>query len=101
MGILKPDELLRLKSLSESDLSDFLSNLPDDLMPQVAAEIDGLQFGDNYASDRSRRNAEIINAKTAAAQEVGPLPGVVNPDRREACRVDLVRFALKIGRAHV
>ena len=43
---------------------------------------------------RSRRNAEVINAKTAAAQEVGPLPGVVNPDRREFCRLDLVRFAL-------
>ena len=94
MGILKPEELLRLKSLSESELSDFLNSLPDDLLPQVAAEIDGLQFTDNYASDRSRRNAEVINAKTAAAQEVGPLPGVVNPDRRESCRLDLVRFAL-------
>ena len=85
---------MRLKSLSESELSDFLNSLPDDLLPQVAAEIDGLQFTDNYASDRSRRNAEVINAKTAAAQEVGPLPGVVNPDRRESCRLDLVRFAL-------
>jgi hypothetical protein len=75
-------------------LSEFLSSLPDELLTDVAAEIDGLQFQDNYASDRSRRNAEVINAKTAASQEVGPLPPVLNQVRRERCKTDLLDFAL-------
>ncbi|MFO0201804.1 MAG: terminase gpA endonuclease subunit [Alphaproteobacteria bacterium] len=93
-AILTPDELSRLQSLSESELTEFLSSLPDDVLPIVAAEIDGLQFQDNYASDRSRRNAEVINAKTAAAQEVGPLPPVANQTRRDRCKQDLLDFAL-------
>jgi hypothetical protein len=93
-AILTPDELSRLQSLSESELTEFLSSLPDDVLPIVAAEIDGLQFQDNYASDRSRRNAEVINAKTAAAQEVGPLPPVANQTRRDRCKRDLLDFAL-------
>jgi hypothetical protein len=93
-AILTPDELSRLQSLSESELTEFLSSLPDDVLPIVAAEIDGLQFTDNYASDRSRRNAEVINAKTAAAQEVGPLPPVANQTRRDRCKWDLLDFAL-------
>jgi hypothetical protein len=93
-AILTPEELSRLQSLSESELTAFLSSLPDDVLPIIAAEIDGLQFTDNYASDRSRRNAEVINAKTAAAQEVGPLPPVANQTRRDRCKQDLLDFAL-------
>lgn len=36
--------------------------------------------------------ATYIRKKAAEAQEIGPLPAVVDPARREACRQDLERF---------
>jgi hypothetical protein len=94
MAILSPEELSQVRSLNESELSDFLNTLPSDILDDVAAEIDGLEFSDNYANDRSRRNAQAINAKTAAAQEIGPLATVREPARRQRCKTDLLDFAL-------
>lgn len=65
-------------------------------MIPIANEIDGNDSNlltDNYASDRSAKNAAVINAKTAAAQELGTLPDVANPQRRERCAADNLLFA--------
>jgi len=82
--------------LSESELHEFLETVPDDLVDEVAAEIDGPLVegaGANYAAERSARNAEAINAKTAAAQEIGPLPQIANPARRKAASENNLLFA--------
>lgn len=96
--MLKPEELLRVRSLSESGLIAFLKTFPTDLLPGVAAQIDDLpriEYRDasDYASARSARNAEVINAKTAASQEIGPLPNVKDPQRRERASKDNLLFA--------
>lgn len=96
MQILESAELLRLRSLSESDLREFLETVPDDLVDEIAAEIDGPLVegaGANYAAERSARNAEAINAKTAAAQEIGPLPPVANHERRQRASASNLLFA--------
>lgn len=86
--------------MSESELSDFLETIPDGLLDDVVAEIDaapepsnGPNLGANYAGERSRRAAEVINAKTAAAQEIGPLPAIANPARRRAASQNNLLFA--------
>jgi len=87
-----------VRSLSESGLIAFLKTFPTDLLPGVAAQIDDLpriEYRDasDYASARSARNAEVINAKTAASQEIGPLPNVKDPQRRERASKDNLLFA--------
>lgn len=47
----------------------------------------------NYKNARSQYNAERINAQTAAAQEVGPLPDVADIQRRKQCAQDNLLFA--------
>ena len=81
-----------MQSLSESELSEFLETLPTDALDGVIEQLTSRELSGNYASERSRKTAEAINAKTAASQEVGPLPPVANPTRRERCRLDLVTF---------
>ena len=81
-----------MQSLSESELSEFLETLPNDALDGVIEQLTSRELSGNYASERSRKTAEAINAKTAASQEVGPLPPVANPTRRERCRLDLVAF---------
>lgn len=44
--------------------------------------------GDKYRESQ----AAIMREKTAARQEIGPLPDVVDPVRRESCRLDLRLF---------
>lgn len=76
-------------------MEEFLRSIPEDLLPSVVAEIDDV--GDvvqNYADQRSAKAAAIINAKTAASQEVGPLPPIADTARRELCSKDLVAFSL-------
>jgi hypothetical protein len=89
---LTTEELEHLQSLSESELSEFLEALPTDALDGVIEQLTSRELSGNYASERSRKTAEAINAKTAASQEVGPLPPVANPTRREQCRLDLVAF---------
>lgn len=48
---------------------------------------------ENFASKESARVSEIINAKTAAAQEIGPLPSIANPDRRKRAAENNLLFA--------
>lgn len=92
--------------MSASELTAFLETIPDDLLDQVVAELeedpesvrseeatDGPGLGANYASERSRRAAEIINAKTAAAQEIGPLSEIADPARRKAASARNLLFA--------
>ena len=92
MADLTTDELEHLQSLSESELSEFLESLPIDSLDSVIQQLHQRELSGNYASERSRKTAEAINAKTAASQEVGPLPPIANPGRRERCKVDLVAF---------
>lgn len=55
--------------------------------PEIGNRLTG-----NYADDRSARNAEVINEKTAAAQEIGPLPPVADSTRRADCSQNLELF---------
>jgi hypothetical protein len=102
--ILTADELQHLQSLSESELSEFLEALPTESLDaviqqlQIAPQASGQQLADNYASERSRKAAAAINAKTAASQEIGPLLPPLNPSRRERCRLDLRAFVLEYFR---
>ena len=96
---LTSEDIALLRSLSDSELTSFLSNATEDqqlsILSQIAAheaEHPKVTSG-NYASDRSARNAEVINAKTAAAQEIGPLPPVANPDRRRRASENNLLFA--------
>lgn len=96
--MLTPDEIEFARSLSESELSDLLSSLPASDLDGVIAQLldDGRPAVDpvqNFAESRSAKNAAIINAKTAAAQEIGPLPDVENPQRRERAAADNLLFA--------
>ncbi len=103
MGVLTPDELRFIRSLNESELAEFLTSLPADSLDSVVEQITGTDEHwpvaetvdpvQNFAENRSARNAAAINAKTAAAQEIGPLPPVANPERRERCRGNNLLFA--------
>ena len=67
---------------------EFLASIPDEIRDQVAFEIDNAR-----GQSESERVAGYINAKTAAAQEIGPLPDIGNPQRRERCERDNLLFA--------
>ena len=93
---LTSEEISHLLSLSESEQEEFWSAIPESDFDSVIRQIaSGGQSGSgaDYAAARSARNAEIINAKTAASQEIGPLPDIVNPQRRERCAADNLLFA--------
>lgn len=83
-------------SLSESEQEEFWSSIPesefDGVIAQIARNCSGAS-GADYASERSAKNAAVINAKTAAAQEIGPLDDVKDPQRRERCAADNLLFA--------
>ena len=93
---LTSEEISHLLSLSESEQEEFWSAIPesefDSVISQIARASNGVS-GADYAAARSAKNAEIINAKTAASQEIGPLPDVANPQRRERCSKDNLLFA--------
>lgn len=94
MPLLRPDEVDSLRSLSDSEFQELLQQIPSEQWDQLAAELDAATpLTGDYANERSARNAAVINAKTAAAQEVGPLPDVANPQRRERCAADNLLFA--------
>jgi len=95
---LTPDELLQVLSFNESDLQEFLKTIPDDILDDIAQQIDSGNTkhhgsGADYASERSARNAATINAKTAASQEIGPLHDVADPQRRERAAASNLLFA--------
>ncbi len=96
---LTEEEVGFVLSLRSSDLAEFLSKIPPDEFDAVteqliaADEVAPVDPVQNFAENRSARNAAIINAKTAAAQELGPLPDVANPQRRERCQADNLLFA--------
>ena len=93
---LTSDEISHLLSLSESEQEEFWSAIPESDFDGVIRQIAGggqSGSGADYAAARSARNAEIINAKTAASQEIGPLPEIANPQRRERCAADNLLFA--------
>ena len=96
MPALMPDELRFARSLNESELAELLTSLPpnelDAVVEQLTAE-DAFWPAENFAESRSARNAAIINAKTASAQEIGPLPPPADPGRRERCAADNLLFA--------
>ncbi|MFN9293763.1 MAG: hypothetical protein ACK6EB_37260, partial [Planctomyces sp.] len=81
-----------MQSLSESELAEFLETLPTEDLDAVIAQLQPQLTAGDYASERSRKTAEAINARTAASQEIGPLPGIADRARRERCRTDLVAF---------
>jgi len=84
-----------LQSLSESELAEFLETLPTEDLDAVIAQLQPQLTAGDYASERSRKTAEAINARTAASQEIGPLPGIADRARRERCRTDLRAFCLE------
>ena len=75
---LTSEEISHLLSLSESEQEEFWSAIPqsefDSVISQIAQASNGAS-GADYAAARSAKNAEVINAKTAASQEIGPLHG--------------------------
>ena len=77
-------------------MAEFWSQIPpehiDSVVQQIATYGTG-SSGADYASERSAKNAEVINAKTAASQEIGPLRDVANPQRRERCAASNLTFA--------
>ena len=93
---LTSEEISHLLSLSESEQEEFWSAIPqsefDSVISQIAQAGNGAS-GADYASARSAKNAEVINAKTAASQEIGPLHDVADPQRRERCAADNLLFA--------
>ena len=93
---LTSEEISHLLSLSESEQEEFWSSIPetefDGVIAQIAQNGSGAS-GADYASERSAKNAQVINAKTAAAQEIGPLHDVADPQRRERCAADNLLFA--------
>jgi len=93
---LTSEEISHLLSLSESEQEEFWSAIPqsefDSVISQIAQAGKGAS-GADYASARSAKNAEVINAKTAASQEIGPLHDVADPQRRERCAADNLLFA--------
>ena len=93
---LTSDEIEHLLSLNDSEMEEFWSRIPADQIDNVIRQIAGggqSGSGADYAASRSARNAEVINAKTAASQEIGPLPEIANPQRRERCAADNLLFA--------
>lgn len=85
-----------MRSLSESLQGEFLETLPEDELLSVLIQLRSaivVEPAENFAQDRSARNAEAINAKTAAAQEIGPLPAVLDPVRRAKASVNNILFA--------
>ena len=100
MAVLRTNEIDFLQSLSESELAEILQTIPSDefesVVSQLAASLE-IEPSDpatsNYAGDRSRREAERINANTALAQEIGPLPPIADPDRRHAASMNNLLFA--------
>jgi hypothetical protein len=94
--VLTPEEILYLRSLSESLQGEFLETLPEDELLSVLDQLRSatvVEPAANFAEDRSARNAQAINAKTAAAQEIGPLPAVKDLDRRAKASVNNLLFA--------
>jgi hypothetical protein len=59
---------------------------------------DGDQEADAARSHSDRVNA-AQNERTALSQEIGPLPEIRDPRRRESCRRDLKKFALTYMKA--
>lgn len=52
-------------------------------------EHDSLQYGESHRERMGRKSREA--SKKVA--EIGPLPAVVNPERKEACRFDLLLYS--------
>lgn len=86
-------------SLSESEQAEFFASLnPDaveDICRQLAEPQEPQPSGvlESYASQRSAKNAAVINAKTAASQEIGPLPPVADERRRTEAAASNILFA--------
>lgn len=95
---LTSDEVELLLSLSDSELEEFFSSISPDRINEICAVLSApsslsrIQSG-NYSSSQSARVAAIQNLKTAAGQEVGPLPPVADPQRRKRCAADNLLFA--------
>lgn len=54
---------------------------------------DGTPFTPEERAARHRENMRQAEAaKTAAANDIGEIPPIVNPERRESCRFDLMKF---------
>ena len=85
-------------SLNESEQELFLSEFSADEIDAFIAQLQSapeqqLAIDGDYASERSAKSAAVINAKTAAAQEVGPLPAPRDPERRKRASENNLLFA--------
>lgn len=65
-------------------------------VPRYAAWLIGEYADQVHSAEVYNRNKDIIKAKAAAAvraaQEIGELPAVVDPERKTACELDFGRF---------
>jgi len=95
--ILTPAEVSILRSYSESALIDWLKKVDEEDLDAIGDLLNGTGADavspESAAQIRSAKNAARINAQTAAGQEVGPLPDIANPQRREKCEADNLLFA--------
>ncbi len=94
---LTSEDVEHLLSLSDTELEEFFSSISPDRVAEIARILSEPQtatvrVGD-YANSQSAKVAAIQNAKTAAAQEVGPLPDPQSIQRRERASADNLRFA--------
>ena len=81
-------------SLSDSELEEFFSQISPERVDEICSALASPQtLEGNYASAQSARVAAIQNRKTAAGQEVGPLPDPRDPQRRERCAADNLLFS--------
>ena len=89
---LKNDEIEHLLSLNDSELATFFEPLKQEDRDRVILMMaecvenstdDGSAL--SYADSQVQKVSKIQNAKTAASQEIGPLPEVADPERRARC----------------
>ena len=70
-----------------------MQTIAEQIASYTERQTDGVDYASDFAQNRSNKNAEAINAKTAASQEIGPLPDIANQQRRERASAENLNFA--------
>jgi len=78
-----------------------VQQLLDELQGEPPA--DDLEDNDSDATKLAQAHSDNVNAaqneRTALSQEIGPIPPIKNPKRRESCRYDLERYTMTYFKA--
>lgn len=84
--------MARTKKSSEKGKSDLAESQPKRRYVR-RLNADGSEMTDAQRADHHREYMrQAMAARVAARNEIGELPAVVNPERRESCRFDLLKF---------